>query len=240
MIGTVSASLPTIATVLGAAAIDSVNPCAIGVLVLMISVMMTQKHSVKRMLLIGSLYIFAIFLTYLLGGLGLLYGLASIPLYIAEYISILVGSLIVLAGLIEIKDFFWYGRWFSLGIPVSISKKLHAMAENSVASFLGVAALGAFVAAVELPCTGAPYLAIITLLSQYFDSTAFLLLVLYNVVFVTPLLIILLLVASGMELTKVQEFRLKGRPYMRLLAGVLLIFLGWLLMLIANGTINLG
>jgi len=36
------------------------------------------------------------------------------------------------------------GRWFSLGIPVSISKKLHAMAENSVASFLGVAALGAF------------------------------------------------------------------------------------------------
>ena len=240
MIGGVASQLPTIATILGAAAIDSVNPCAIGVLILMISVMMTQKHSVGRMLILGSLYVLAIFITYLLGGLGLLYGLAHIPLYVAEYISILVGVLIIGAGLIEIKDFFWYGRWFSLGIPVSISKKLHGMAEGSVGSLLGVMALGAFVAAVELPCTGAPYLAVITILSQYFDFTAFLLLVLYNVVFVAPLLLILILVAGGMELTQVQNFRLKGRPYMRLLAGVLLISLGWLLMLIANGMINLG
>jgi len=240
MIEGVSAQLPTIATVLGAAAIDSVNPCAIGVLILMISVMLTQKHSRKRMLVMGGFYVFAIFITYLLGGLGLLYGLSIIPLYVAEYISIVVGLLIITAGLIEIKDFFWYGRWFSLGIPVSISKKLHGMVENSAASIVGISLLGAFVAAVELPCTGAPYLAIITLLSQNFDFSAFLLLVAYNVVFVLPLILILIMVVGGFELSTVQEFRLKGRPYMRLFAGLLLVFLGWLLILIANGTINLG
>ncbi|MEX0587326.1 MAG: cytochrome c biogenesis protein CcdA, partial [Patescibacteria group bacterium] len=177
---------------------------------------------------------------YLLAGLGLLYGLSKVPLYIAEYISILVGVFIILAGLVEIKDFFWYGRWFSLGIPVSISKKLHRMAAGSTASLLGVSALGAFVAAVELPCTGAPYLAIIALLSQNFDLTAFLLLLIYNIIFVAPLLVILIMVALGFELSKVQRFRMEGRAYMRLLIGMLLVFLGWLLMLIANGTVNLG
>jgi len=83
-------------------------------------------------------------------------------------------------------------------------------------------------------------LAVITLLSQSFDFYAFLLLVAYNLVFALPLLIILVLVASGFELYKVQKFRIEGRTYMRLLIGMLLVGLGWLLMLIANGTVNLG
>ena len=235
-----ASSLPTIATVLGTAAIDSINPCAIGVLILMISVILSQKRSIRRMLLLGGFYVSAIFLTYLLAGLGLLYGISLVPLFVAQYISIFVGLLIIVAGLIEIKDFFWYGRWYSLGIPIGVSKKLHGMAEGSASSLLGISALGAFVAAVELPCTGAPYLAVITLLSQSFDFYAFLLLVAYNLVFVLPLLIILVLVASGFELYKVQKFRIEGRTYMRLLIGMLLVGLGWLLMLIANGTVNLG
>lgn len=232
--------LPTVATVLGAAAIDSINPCAIGVLILMISVILSQKHSVRQMLLLGGTYIFAIYVTYLLAGLGLLYSLAQIPLYLTEYISITVGVFIIFAGLLEIKDFFWYGRWFSLGIPVGISKKIHGMAERSTASLVGVSLLGAFVAAVELPCTGAPYLAIIALLSQYFDFQAFVLLLIYNVIFVAPLVVILIMVAFGFELYKVQEFRMEGRGFMRFLIGITLIGLGWLLMLIANGTVNLG
>ena len=99
--------LPTLGLVLGSAAIDSINPCAIGVLILMISVMMAGKKSLGRMLLLGGFYIFAIFVTYLLAGLGLLYFLASIPLFVTEYLSIFVGSLIVIFGLVEIKDYFW-------------------------------------------------------------------------------------------------------------------------------------
>ena len=109
--------LPTLGLVLGSAAIDSINPCAIGVLILMISVILGGKHSVGRMLFLGSLYIFAIFVTYLLAGLGLLFFLGSVPLFVTEYLSIFVGTLVILFGLVEIKDYFWYGRGFSLGIP---------------------------------------------------------------------------------------------------------------------------
>ena len=190
------------------------------------------------MLFLGFLYIISIYVTYLLAGLGLLYGMASIPQYLAEYISIGVGTLIVFAGLLEIKDFFWYGRWFSLSIPVAAAKKLDSIAQK--ATIPGVILMGVFVSAVELPCTGAPYLAIITLLSLYFDWTAFMLLLIYNVIFVLPLVVILLMVAAGKKLHELKKWKQDVRPYMRLFIGLLLISLGWLLMLIANGTINFG
>lgn len=234
----VEATLPTVLTVITTAAIDSINPCAIGVLILMISVLIGSKQSVKRMLLLGSLYIFSVLIVYLLAGVGLLYFLSTIPLWITEYLSVFVGILIIFAGILEIKDFFWYGRWFSLTIPGNFTKKIHHLSNR--VTIPGVIVLGAFVSAVELPCTGAPYLAIITLLSQYFDFTAFLLLIFYNIIFVFPLILILLLIAGGMKLQKIKSWKNHNKPYMRLLMGLLLVWLGWMLMLIANGTINFG
>lgn len=234
----VEAYLPALGTVLVTAAIDSINPCAIGVLILMISVLLASGQNTKRLLVIGSLYILSVFVVYLLAGVGLMYFFARLPLVLTEYIAITVGVLIIFAGLLEIKDYFWYGRWFSLSIPKGFAKKIHD--KSSKITVVGVILLGAFVSAVELPCTGAPYLAIITLLSQYFDFTALMLLVLYNIVFVSPLLVILLLVATGRKLHDIKKWKQSNRAYMRLLIGLLLIAMGWLLMFIANGTINFG
>ena len=147
-------------------------------------------------------------------------------------------SLIIFAGLLEIKDYFWYGRWFSLSIPGRLAKKLDKLA--SKVTVPGMILLGVFVAGVELPCTGAPYLAIITLLSQYFDFNAFLLLLYYNVIFVSPLVVILGMVAAGKKLHEVKKWKQESRGVMRLLIGLMLVGMGWLLMLIANGTINFG
>jgi len=234
----VEAYLPAVGTIVVTAAIDAINPCAIGVLILMMSVLMAGKNSTKRMLGLGGLYIASVFTVYLAAGLGLVYIFSSIPLYLTEYISIAVGLLIIAAGLLEIKDYFWYGRGPSLHIPSVFAKQMHKHASKT--TIPGIIFLGAFVSAVELPCTGAPYLAIITLLSQYFDFTAFLLLVLYNIIFVLPLIVILLLVATGTKLYNVKKWKQDNRGYMRLFIGLMLIAMGWLLMLIANGTINFG
>lgn len=234
----IHAQFPTIFTVVVTAAIDAVNPCAIGVLILMISVVLTSGGSLRRLLRLGLLYVFSVFVVYLSAGLGLVYFFNSIPLVIAEYVSIAIAILIVLAGIIEIKDYFWYGRGVSLVISPVFTKKIHILTQNLTSA--GVVFLGAFVSAVELPCTGAPYLAIITILSQYFDLTAFTLLVLYNIIFVSPLIIILLLVASGIRVQKIKMWKQGARDYMRLFAGILLVALGWLLIFIANGTVNLG
>ena len=230
--------IPTLGIVVTTAAIDSINPCAIGVLILMVSVILGGKNSLKRMLFLGSIYIFAVFVTYLAAGLGLVYFLGSIPLYVTEYISFSVAALVIFAGILEIKDFFWYGKGWSLHIPVVFTDKIKKMSART--TIPGVILLGMFVSAVELPCTGAPYLAIISILSVNFDASAFFMLVIYNVIFVAPLIIILLLVALGVKVNRVKQWKQDNRGFMRLAAGILLIGLGWLLILIANGTINFG
>src|SRR3989338_6676631 len=118
----VEAYIPTLTTILVTAVVDSINPCAIGVLILMISVLVSTKESSRRMFFLGSLYILTILVVYLLAGLGMLYTFARLPLYITEYLSITVGLFIVLAGVLEIKDYFWYHRWILLEIQAQLAK----------------------------------------------------------------------------------------------------------------------
>jgi cadmium resistance protein CadD (predicted permease) len=65
-------------------------------------------------------------------------------------------------------------------------------------------------------------------------------LILYNVIFVMPLVIILLLVLFGIKVQNIQKWKQANKAYMRLITGFVLIALGWLLILIANGIINLN
>jgi cytochrome c biogenesis protein CcdA len=233
----VDISLPTLGTIVATAAVDSINPCAIGVLILLVSTLMATKGKGK-MLKIGSLYIFSIFITYFAYGLGLTAFLANIPISVAEYISITVGLIVVFAGLIEVKDYFWYGKGFSLAISPKYAKIIQEKMQNL--SIGTVLFLGVFVASVELPCTGGPYLAITLLLSQNFNFSAFLMLILYNIIFVMPLIIILISVLLGAKVNNIHKWKQSNKAYMRLFTGYLLIGLGWLLILMANGTINLN
>ena len=70
--------------------------------------------------------------------------------------------------------------------------------------------MGMFVAAVEPPCTGGPYLAILTVLeSMGMNFKVFWYLVLYNLIFVLPLVIILGLVYYGMSAETVKNWKNK-------------------------------
>ncbi len=73
-----------------------------------------------------------------------------------------------------------------------------------------------------------------------FNFQAFILLIIYNIVFVLPLVVILGLVAGGTKVSKIKHWKQANKGYMRFAIGLMLILLGWLLILIANGTINFG
>ena len=68
----------------------------------MVSTVLASGGSKKRLLSLGSTYIFAVFFAYLLAGFGLLYFLSEIPLFVTEYLSITVGSLIIIAGILKV------------------------------------------------------------------------------------------------------------------------------------------
>lgn len=237
-----SLGLPSLATIIATAAVDSINPCAIGVLIFFISVFLTRSgfKNKKRLLFLGSVYISVIYVVYFLAGLALAATFAIIPNFVAQYISIVVGSVVVFFGILEIKDFFWYGRGVSLAISVENAKRIDKLFKGKLGVGLMVT-LGAFVTAVELPCTGGPYLAITNLLSYNFNLHALLLLLFYNLIYVSPLIIILFLVYFGIaKIQSVKKWKQSSRSYIRLGMGLLLVALGWFLILVSSGILVLA
>jgi cytochrome c biogenesis protein CcdA len=233
----VDITLPTMPVVIATAAVDSINPCAIGVLILLIATLLGLSKDRKKMLIIGIIYISAVFLTYLIAGFGLLLFIQTMD--ISQQLSWIVGGLVIILGLIEIKDFWWYGKGISLRIPAKRAEQIKKYMKH--VSIPGSIVLGMFVAAVELPCTGGPYLAITTLLARIGMSwDIFWLLVFYNVIFVLPLIIILLLVYFGVKTDKIKKWKQSQKKWMRLAIGIVLLALGLLLILWANGTIHIG
>ena len=156
---------------------------------------------------------------------------------INTFIFSIMSGLIIM-GLIEMKDFFAYGKGFSLQIPKKYAKMIMEKINHLTTG--GSIFLGVFVAAVELPCTGGPYLAITTVLAKIGLSwSVFWLLFVYNLIFVLPLFVILMMVYFGMDTEKIKKWKDDKKKWMRLFTGIVMIALGILLILFANGTINL-
>jgi cytochrome c biogenesis protein CcdA len=233
----VEIALPTMPVVLATAAVDSINPCAIGVLILLIATLLGLSKNKKKMITVGLIYITAVFVTYLAAGFGLLVFIQKLD--ISQPLSWIVGVLVIILGLIEIKDFWWYGQGISLRIPAKRAEQIKKYMKN--VSIPGSIFLGIFVAAVELPCTGGPYLAITTILAKIgLGWEVFWLLVIYNFIFILPLLIILALVYFGMSTKKIKSWKQEQKKWMRLAIGIVLLILGVLLILWAQGIINIG
>ncbi len=83
-------------------------------------------------------------------------------------------------------------------------------------------------------------LAITTLLAKHFDWRAVYYLLIYNLIFVLPLLVILSMAFLGTKIESVKAWKENTKRWMRLATGLLMVGLGVLLILYANGTISLG
>lgn len=219
--------------IIGAALVDSINPCAFGVLIFLLAYLAKNVKTKAKMLTNGLVYILAVFFTYLVAGLILLPILRQLGA-ITSNVYIGLAVLIIFAGLIEIKDFFWYGKWFSLGIIPSQAQRIKMYVKKISDKTTTAFGLGVFVALVELPCTGAVYVAVLTLMSlaglslKYFNF-----LIIYNLIFVLPLVLILVAFIKGISTETFNRWQQKYKKWMRLSLGLVLVSLGaWMLAII--------
>ncbi|MEM2174896.1 MAG: cytochrome c biogenesis protein CcdA, partial [Candidatus Micrarchaeia archaeon] len=200
----------TLISLISAALVDSINPCAFAVLIFLISYLISIG-SKKRVLLFGIIYIIIIFIVYLASGFGVFSAIQTIHTVLA--VRNFVGFLAIIFGLINVKDFFFYGKFISLEIPKEA--KPHIKKLIAAATPISIIALGILVALVELPCTGGPYLTILTMLCEKVTMCeAIPYLIIYNLIFIAPLVIILLLVYFGYGIKEIERLRRKKRNYM--------------------------
>ncbi len=211
--------------VLGAALIDSINPCAIGVLVFLLAYLSKSTKRPRDILTHGLVYLFAVFITYLLAGLLLLEIVQELRRFsVNAYLAI--AAIVGFFGLLELKEYFMPGKTSLVEIPPRYSKMISKYKDRMLNSHFFTFLMGAFVALVELPCTGAVYLAVIALMSASGLSLSNLtLLIIYNLIFIAPLIVILYLFYRGTRSESIHKWVNRYKPYMRLLTGLLLLAL---------------
>jgi thiol-disulfide isomerase/thioredoxin len=209
-------SLPALTIVLGS--LDSVNPCSFFILTFLLN-LLVYLQSRKRMLLIGGIFIFFSGFFYFLF-MFLLFNTLLITASFISMISLLVGIVAIGIGLLNIKDFFSLKKGPSVSIPeekrkITFKKIRKLVKSPSLLVMLGSTVfLAVSVNFYELLCTlGFPLIYTTRLTEAQLPLlTYYLYIFLYNVVYVIPLIIILLvftLTLGSMKLTEWQVQRLK-------------------------------
>jgi cytochrome c biogenesis protein CcdA len=219
----------TLPLILGTGLLDGINPCAFAVMIFLLTYLLHVSNNRSLMLKTGIIYITVVYITYLLAGLGILSfisALGSGPSRIVFYIAAVTS---IIFGLINLKDFFSTQKDTLLKIPDSAKPLLEKYIHK--ANIPAAIILGILVSMVELPCTGAVYFSVLALLAKSTTAlTGFLYLLIYNLMFVIPLIIILFLVNFGMKAENIENWREKERGWMKLMMALLLITLGILML----------
>jgi len=202
---------------------DGINPCAFVILIFIMVFLQQISGNKKRLLRVTLTYIITLFLANVL--IGVLYYYLSINLGFPEIIRYIVIVVALAAGLINIKDFFWYGKGISLGIPKMA--KGYLMSLVHLASVPAAFVLGASVAVLEAPCSIPIYLSVIEVLKGAGRSLGqvFPYIIVYNLMFILPLIVLAAAVYLGKDAKLFEDRSLAAKRYMKLAIGLILIIL---------------
>lgn len=209
------------------ALIDSINPCAFSILLLTIAFLFSLgTFSRTRILQIGSVYVLGIFVAYLSIGFGII---EALHLFNTPHFVGRIGALLLVAlGIINLLNYFFPGFPIKLQIPKAAHGKIADLMQKT--SLPAVFLLGALVGLCEFPCTGGPYLMVLGLLHDAQTKYRGLgYLIWYNVLFVLPLIITLLLASQREVLDKLQNWKRTNLKAVRLWSGIITVILGLLI-----------
>jgi len=214
----------TLGAIIISALIDSINPCAFGVLIfLMISLLKTGSS--KRALRYGLIYSFVVFIIYFLAGFGIFKVIQALS-FLRGWIYIIAATIVFIFALFEFIDFINAGRSDKksiLKIPLSAKPILENTAQRG--TLLAIISLGILVSLFELPCTGGIYLGILSLMALH-QNFAWGYLLIYNLIFILPLIVITLLVYKGTSTEVLQKWTNTEKRWMKLAAAIILVLLG--------------
>ena len=212
------------------ALVDAVNPCAFAVLILMLTAILSYNpRNRKNIILAGLAFVGAVFVMYLFYGLIIIkfmqvvQALTSIKLWMYK----ILGVIAIILGILNIKDFISY-KPGSLGteMPLTMRPKVKKII-SGITSPAGAIVVGAFVTLFLLPCTIGPYIICCGVLSVKNIAQSLPPLLWYNLLFVTPMLVIIAVVYLGLrQVQDISAWKEKNIHKLHLVAGLIMLGLG--------------
>jgi cytochrome c biogenesis protein CcdA len=237
--------------ILGSGLVDGINPCAFTVIVFFISYLALQGYRKKELIVIGLSFIFSVFVTYSLIGLGIfnfLYRMKSFWFFVRIF-NISVGIFSVILGIFALYDLFKFiktkdTQGLILQLPRAIKNRIHSVISlhyrkskeksadkpRAILPRLILSALitGFLVSILEAVCTGQLYLPTIAfvLKTTPLKLQALAYLVIYNIMFIFPLLVIFMLALFGVTSAQFANFLKKNLAGVKVIMAFVFFSLG--------------
>jgi len=207
---------------------DAVNPCALTVLTFMLIAFLTHSPKKKfKALLTGFSFTLAVFILYLLYALvmiGIFHETTEQFAGIEGWIYGFFGLAAILLGCLNLKDFIWYRPGgFLTEMPTRWRPRAKKLME-SVVSPKGAFLTGIFITLFLLPCTMGPLVTACVILSRYGILFSLPYLLLYNFIFVLPMIGITFGIFGGLAAVEnVSGWKERNIKYLHLIAGIIMI-----------------
>lgn len=216
---------------LSLAFVNSINPCALAALVMvLISVLLGNEEKRHKVLLGGFAFISAVFIGYLLYGIvivQLFKSFANLMSTIAPYVRYALAFFAIILGILNIKDYISYRPGgLATEMPLRFRPRMK-MILKSISSTKGAFLSGIFVTLFLLPCTMGPYIIFSGGLAEFGLLKIISYLLIYNLIFILPMIAITLIVYFGVSSAeKVSAWRDRNIRIIHLVAGLVLVGLG--------------
>jgi hypothetical protein len=232
----------SLSAVLIAGFIDGINPCAFATIIFLVSYLTFVGRKSREILLYGTVFTSGVFIAYTLVGIGLmtfLHQMSAFPL-ISKGVYLSIALFALALGIISVYDHILFrkgrvAKW-KLQLPMGMKKKIHEIIREQ-ARFKGglVATFGAgfIIAVCTVICTGQVYLPTIGFVMSIpeLKKHAVFNLILYNIMYIVPLVGVFVLTFFGVTSEKVAFVTKKYTGTAKLLTAILFLALAALLFL---------
>jgi cytochrome c biogenesis protein CcdA len=205
----------TLITVIVAGLIDGINPCVFSTLIFFMSLLAVSKIQGSRLFIVGLAYCLACFFTYLLLGFGLFNVLKSLTYFswLRTGLNWTMMAILMIFAFLSFRDAWLFKKSggkaddVTLQLPHRVKLLVHKMMRRGLKFkylFFGAFFIGIAVTILESVCTGQVYVPTLVLLSNESGvfSKWFSMLVLYNLMFIIPLIGVFILMFSGISVLK--------------------------------------
>jgi len=230
-----------ILTIVAAGLIDGVNPCAFATIIFFVSYLTLVGRRGREVIIVGAAFALGVFLAYLLVGIGFWRFLQSISFLaaFAHLVYLLTAALCLFLAFFSFLDYLKARRGeiedMVLNLPHALRMRINRLIRQGsrARAYVWIAFVtGLAVSIIELACTGQVYLPTIIFVMGVpaLRAKALVYLLLYNLLFILPLVVIFLLVFYGTTSKELTHFLQARAAAIKLaMAGLFLVLAGWLI-----------
>ncbi|MFH1245024.1 MAG: cytochrome c biogenesis protein CcdA [Candidatus Omnitrophota bacterium] len=209
--------------------LDGLNPCAFATMVFFVSFLTINSFRKRQIIYIGGAFITGVFLTYLGLGLGIFEVFKKMQIYVwlSRLVYYGIAGLTLSLGIYSMYDYLRYRKTgVAKACSLNMYNRLRRLGDNNRGTFiLAIAAFlnGLLIALLESACTGQVYFPTIAFVMRmpHLRLHAASYLLLYNVLFIIPLIIIFTLAYKGTGSERVILFTTKHQGPVKLASALL-------------------